>query len=69
LSWLNCAEQHEDDLDSKFIFLWKSFNAAYAHEMSNRWEASERKLLKDFLRVIIDADKGLVRFQSWALLS
>ncbi len=40
LSWLNCAEQHEDDLDSKFIFLWVSFNAAYAHEMSNRWETS-----------------------------
>ncbi len=58
LSWLNCAEQHEDDLDSKFISLWISFNAAYAHEMSNRWEISERKLLEDFLRVLIHADKG-----------
>jgi hypothetical protein len=56
LSWLNCAEQHDDDLDSKFIFLWISFNAAYAHEMPNRWETSERKLLQAFLRAIIDAD-------------
>lgn len=36
LSWLNCAEQHGDDLDTKFISLWISFNATYAHEMSNR---------------------------------
>ena len=56
LSWLNCAESDEDDPDSKFIFLWISFNAAYAHEISNRWETSERKLLEEFLRIIIDAD-------------
>ena len=36
LSWLNCAEQANDN-DSKFIFLWISFNAAYAHEIENRW--------------------------------
>ncbi len=28
LSWLDCAEQKDDD-DSKFIFLWIAFNAAY----------------------------------------
>ncbi|MBC8386216.1 MAG: hypothetical protein H8E09_00070, partial [Gammaproteobacteria bacterium] len=44
LSWLNCAEQKQDD-DSKFIFLWISFNAAYAHEIQNRWEINERKIL------------------------
>ncbi len=58
LSWLNCAERHDDDLDGKFIFLWISFNAAYVHEMSSRWETSERKLLQDFLRIIIDADSN-----------
>lgn len=31
LSWLNKSEQC-DDLDSKFIFLWVSFNAAYAQD-------------------------------------
>ena len=44
LSWLNCAEQKED-YDSKFIFLWISFNAAYAHELQNRWEHTEREIL------------------------
>ena len=29
LSWLNRAEQCQDD-DGRFIFLWISFNAAYA---------------------------------------
>ena len=56
LSWLNCAEQKEDD-DSKFIFLWISFNAAYAHEIENRWEFNERKILSNFLKILIDADE------------
>lgn len=55
LSWLNCAEQKEDD-DSKFIFLWISFNAAYAHEIQNRWEINERKILSNFLQILIAAD-------------
>jgi len=56
LSWLNCAEQKEDD-DSKFIFLWISFNAAYANEIENRWEVNERKILDNFLQILIDADE------------
>lgn len=35
LSWLERAEQLDDDQDLKFICLWISFNAAYAHEISN----------------------------------
>ncbi|MHC8440806.1 MAG: hypothetical protein ACYYK0_01180 [Candidatus Eutrophobiaceae bacterium] len=57
LSWLHCAEQYENDLDAKFIFLWISFNAAYACEMPSRWETGERELLRNFLRIIIDSDK------------
>jgi len=55
LSWLHCAEQKEDE-DSKFIFLWISFNAAYAHEIHNRWALSERKVLSNFLKVLIESD-------------
>ena len=55
LSWLNCAEQKEDD-DSKFIFLWIAFNAAYAHEIQNRWEINERRVLSNFLQILIAAD-------------
>ena len=32
LSWLNKSEQCHDDLDCQFIFLWVSFNAAYAQD-------------------------------------
>ena len=56
LSWLDCAEQKDDD-DSKFISLWIAFNAAYAHEIPHRWETNERKILSNFLHVLIDADK------------
>jgi hypothetical protein len=55
LSWLNCAEQKEDD-DSNFIFLWISFNAAYAHEIFNRWEFNERQVLSNFIQILIDSD-------------
>jgi len=57
LSWLNCAEQKEDD-DSKFIFLWISFNAAYAHELGNRWEHTEREILGNFIRILLAADES-----------
>ena len=56
LSWLNCAEQKQDS-DSRFIFLWISFNAAYAHEIQNRWEINERKILSNFLQILIEADR------------
>ena len=55
LSWLDCSVQKEDD-DSKFIFLWIAFNAAYAHEIQNRWEFNERKVLSNFIQILIDAD-------------
>ncbi len=32
LSWLKRSEQCDDDLDSKFIFLWIAFNAAYSQD-------------------------------------
>ena len=56
LSWLNCAERNDDE-DSKFIFLWIAFNAAYAHETPNRWEFNERQILSNFLQILIEADR------------
>ena len=41
LSWLNRAEQAEDD-DGRFIFLWIAFNAAYATEIDERYRLSEQ---------------------------
>ncbi len=56
LSWLNCAERNDDE-DSKFIFLWIAFNAAYAHEIPNRWEFNERQILSNFLQILIEVDR------------
>lgn len=56
LSWLNRAEQENEDQDARFIFLWIAFNAAYANEISNFRYFSERRLLLGFLNRLIDAD-------------
>lgn len=56
LSWLNRAEKETDDLDAKFVFLWITFNAAYANELSDRQEFTERKVFMNFLQRLIDGD-------------
>jgi hypothetical protein len=56
LSWLNRAEQEKEDEDARFIFLWIAFNAAYANEIHNRQDFSEKRLLLSFLHRLIDAD-------------
>lgn len=58
ISWLRRAEQ-EDDADARFIFLWISFNAAYAWEFGH--EQSERDLLRRFFEriLVLDGDKRL----------
>ena len=57
LSWLNCAEQHGDDPDSRFIFLWISVNAAYAQDLYRGWTTAERKLLSSFLDSLLAVDE------------
>lgn len=55
LSWLNRAEQ-EADSDSRFIFLWIAFNAAYATEIDDRQGLSEQASFNAFLRKLHDLD-------------
>ncbi len=43
LSWLNRAEQCENDLDGEFIFLWIAFNATYANEIDVHIRITEQK--------------------------
>ena len=57
LSWLNRAEHEHKDQDARFVFLWISFNAAYANEIHNRQDFSEKRLLLSFLNRLIDADQ------------
>jgi len=56
LSWLNRAEQESEDHDARFIFLWVAFNAAYANEIVDRQNFTEKKLFLGFLGRLIDSD-------------
>lgn len=60
LSWLQRAEQAEDD-DGRFIFLWIAFNAAYATEIDERQRLSEQETFKAFLEKLcaLDAAKRI----------
>ena len=54
ISWLQRAEQEADDLDAKFLFLWISFNAAYASEFG--FERSEREQSRLFVQRLLARD-------------
>lgn len=56
VSWLIRAEAEAEDKDARFIFLWISFNAAYAHEFGP--EQPERELLRGFLGKLLAVDKN-----------
>ena len=62
LSWLQCAEQNDNE-DSRFIFSWIAFNAAYAHEIDNRQEFRERRVLLNFFKLLLDVDDGNQLYQ------
>jgi len=63
LSWLNRAEQEPEDHDARFIFLWVAFNAAYANEIPDRQNFSERKLFQGFLGRLIDSDSEKLLYE------
>lgn len=56
LSWLKRAEQEDADDDSRFIFLWVAFNAAYANQVPDRQNSSERIMFQGFLGRLIESD-------------
>jgi hypothetical protein len=62
LSWLDRAERLTDDSDGRFIFLWISFNAAYASEIDERYRLSEQDTFRSFLKKLIELD-GKSRFE------
>ncbi len=66
LSWLCRAEQEGSDNDARFLFLWISFNAAYANELLDRRAFTERRLLLQFLSRLVRSDKeGLLSEIVW----
>jgi Apea-like HEPN len=70
LSWLDRAEQLHDDADGRFIFLWISFNAAYASDIDERYRLSEQATFRSFLKKLLELD-GKGRFEQlvWAEFS
>lgn len=56
LSWLKLAEESTDD-DSKFIFLWVAFNAAYATDVDYLLGLDQQASFNQFLQKIYELDK------------
>ena len=55
VSWLRRAEREHDDADARFIFLWITFNAAYASEFGP--EDSERGRFRQFIAQLVAVDE------------
>lgn len=55
IQWYKRAEKEADDYDAQFIFLWISFNAAYAELFGV--QNSERVNLKNFFTKVIAIDE------------
>lgn len=56
LSWLQKSEECEEDQDSRFIFLWIAFNAAYAQD-TEVLRHTESKAFSLFIRKLVELDK------------
>ena len=56
LSWLNRAEQCQNDNDAKVIFLWIAFNAAYANEIDPKYKMRECELAYLFIERLCQLD-------------
>ncbi len=63
LSWLDRAEQSGGDVDARFIFLWISFNAAYANDIGDRERDPEQKVFKEFLKKLVALDDNEVLYE------
>jgi hypothetical protein len=56
ISWLARAQAETADPDAQFLFLWISFNAAYAREFGQ--ELSEREQLNAYFASLLARDAG-----------
>jgi hypothetical protein len=56
ISWVKCAEDHENNPDLKFITLWIAFNACYADNDAHEYILSEKKRFKEFISKLVQCD-------------
>ena len=62
LSWLQRAEKCTDE-DGRFVFLWVSFNAAYAQELHRLPKTTEQKEFNKFLGKLVGLDGNRLLYQ------
>ena len=58
LSWLNRAQKPNEDIDTRFLYLWISFNAAYANDIDHH-NLTERKTFTRFMNRLCALDVEL----------
>lgn len=56
ISWVKCAEEHNENPDIKFITLWIAFNACYADDEANLDAFTEKEHFRDFIKKLVDHD-------------
>lgn len=56
ISWLARSEKEANDSDAQIIFLWISFNAAYARLFG--FESTEREQLQKFIEKLVACDSN-----------
>lgn len=56
ISWLQRAENEEEDYDAAFIFYWVSFNAAYAGDQEEYSLTGERSVFSEYFEKMISLD-------------
>ena len=56
ISWIDRAEQETEDLDATFVFYWIAFNAAYAQDIPETHDATERRNFGRYFNSIVDLD-------------
>ena len=56
LSWIERADKEAEDVDAAFIFYWIAFNAAYARDIPESYEAEERELFGEYFAKLVRFD-------------
>ena len=56
ISWIERAEQEIEDMDAVFIFYWIAFNAAYAQDIPDTHDATERRSFGRYFSSIVALD-------------
>ena len=54
ISWLKCSEEHNDNIDLKFISLWVAFNSCYAN--GGESDLTEKGKFKQFIEDLVERD-------------